>query len=120
MLNEPSSQCPVAVPRLIAMAKMQCWARLAIATASAEFPEFTIMHTMSIFSLRPVDMATAGRHVQDSVVGAENANVDEKLKTLAAAFCPRCGGGCAPPGGCAPAVRWLCPALLRHHMGRWS
>ena len=44
------------------------------------------MHAMSIFSLRTVDMATAGRHVQDSVVGAEDANVDEKLKTLAAAF----------------------------------
>ena len=67
------------------LAKMKCWARLAIATAAAEFPEFCTMHAMSIFSLRQVDIADF-RHKEDSVVQAGHANVDEKLKTLATAF----------------------------------
>ena len=61
------------------LAKMRCWARLAIAAAAAEFPEFTVMHAMSIFNLRPVDIDNS-RHVGDSVVQAGNANVGEKLK----------------------------------------
>ena len=64
---------------------MRCWARLAIATAAAEFPEFTVMHAMSVFSLRPVDIADS-RHLKGSVVCAGSANIAEKLKTLADAF----------------------------------
>ena len=79
----PSGATPSDVQHCLA--KMQCWARLAIATASAEFPEFTVMHAMSIFSLRPVDIADR-RHVQDSVVSSGKAHVGDKLKTLADAF----------------------------------
>lgn len=68
------------------LGKLQCWARLAIATARAEFPDFGILHAMSIFSLRPKDLTYAVRHDSDSIVSAGADDVDCKLKTLAGAF----------------------------------
>eukprot|EP00974_Lingulodinium_polyedra_P043875 4212812-Lingulodinium_polyedra.AAC.1 len=64
---------------------MQCWPRLAIATARAEFPEFTVMHAMSIFFLHSSDLGDDGR-VEDSTVDAGGARVSEKLQTSAKAF----------------------------------
>ena len=66
--------------------KMKCWARLAIATARAEFPDFGILHAMSIFSLRPKDLTNAHRHDSDNIVSAGTDDVDDKIKTLADAF----------------------------------
>ena len=63
---------------------MACWARLAIAAARAEFPDFTVMHAMSAFKLVGSDFSE--RHTSDSVVQAGEAGVKEKLATLATAF----------------------------------
>ena len=63
---------------------MQCWARLALATAKAEFPEFTVMYAMSVFKLSSRDFAD--RHSDHSIIAAGSADIDEKLATLASAF----------------------------------
>ena len=66
--------------------KMQCWAPLAIATACAEFPDVTVMHAMPIFNLHSADLASGDRHLRGSVVDAGNAQVLDKLQTMAPAF----------------------------------
>lgn len=63
---------------------MACWARLAIAAARAEFPDFTVMHAMSAFKLVGSDLSE--RHTADSIVQAGEAAIKEKLTTLAMAF----------------------------------
>ena len=50
------------------MDRMRCWARMAVATARAEFPEFTVMYAMSVFKLTSRDLAD--RHVDSSAVQA--------------------------------------------------
>lgn len=63
---------------------MACWARMAIAAARAEFPDFTVMHAMSAFKLVGSDLSE--RHTSDSIVQAGEAAIQEKLATLATAF----------------------------------
>ena len=75
------------------LAKMACWARLAIATAKAEFPDFTVMYAMSLFKLQPHDLPLSatmrGRPTGSATLRgrsiADDA-VDEKLRTLASTF----------------------------------
>ena len=70
--------------------KMQCWARLAIATARAEFPEYTVLHAMSVFHLRSPDLAGNGNDHARAFGGGSapqaGDNVTEMFKTLATAF----------------------------------
>ena len=69
--------------------KRKRWARMAIATARAEFPEFTVLHAMSVLSLRNPDIASNG--AIDTGGGCapledRGDNVTEKLQTLANAL----------------------------------
>ena len=64
--------------------RLKCWCRMAISTAKAEFPDFTVMYAMSVFKLDTKDVADL--HTADSVVSAGSADVDDKLQTLAYVF----------------------------------
>ncbi|MCP4240527.1 MAG: hypothetical protein GY772_08180 [bacterium] len=82
------SGSPSGVPQDVideCVAHTQCWARLAIATARAEFPEFSALNAMSVFKVQRND--EDGPHsVDTSVVMAGDANVEEKLEIIADVF----------------------------------
>ena len=68
--------------------KMKCWARMAIATAHAEFPDFTVMHAMSVFNLRSPDIASNDGGGCAPLLGPDRrgVNVTDQLEILASAF----------------------------------
>ncbi len=63
--------------------KMACWARLAIMTATAEFPDFTVMYAMSLFKLQPHDLPVSAT-LRGKLIDRDT--IDEKLTTLASTF----------------------------------
>ena len=64
--------------------KLSCWVRSAISVLRAEFPDFTLLHSFSVFKLDADDLGS--RHKRNSVVAAGHAQATEKISTLAAAF----------------------------------
>ena len=83
------------------LSKMQCWARMAIATARAEFPEFTVMHAMSIFNLSSSDLR--GDRREEALGGC--APVPNDLGASAVEAGGRCCWETADAGNCLRAGR---------------
>ena len=62
--------------------RMACIVRLSLQTARAEFPDYTILYSMSVFALESADIAEE-RHVQGSFIKSGGADWDKKMATFA-------------------------------------
>jgi hypothetical protein len=68
------------------MDHMKCWARMSIATARAEFPEFTLLSAMRVFKLNGKDVCEQSGRDPDAVVGYSECDTEQLLGVLASAF----------------------------------
>jgi hypothetical protein len=90
-VNGTALQCgsPGGVPDSVikeCLLHMKCWVRLAVAVCSAEFPEFTLLSSMSSLKLHTGVGDQVPRHESLSVVGHECLNFEKQVCRLAEFF----------------------------------